>query len=389
MVGLYSRSSARSSENASLSRSSGKTAFFQKTLSLGIPRFGQATEGTPPEPIQPEGFYKKPNPIIVDPAQNKRFVVVGDSGAGEPFVQKFVGVLQRLFEKTPFASVLMLGDNVYGQADLGRHDLDGSPSMFESRIKQPFQTLLQKGVQLFGILGNHDVRGKEEVAQLQYLGVPRFYSFTRGNTDFFALDTTILLPHYDSTYKDRTGMANDESRKMLSWLDTALRESKSKYRVVMGHYPMYCSGRYNNRGINAELIRMFLQPLLIKHQVDLYLCGHEHHYERSEPIYGLRHILSGSASKMTKKIKHAEDPPYPRAKLERQNQIMILEETDAGLTFQAINPEGTVIDSGLIPARERTPLDPATNPPNQSAAQLFAFVKKATEFLHPPESEAS
>jgi hypothetical protein len=68
---------------------------------------------------------------------------------------------------------------------------------------------------------------------------------------------------------------------------------------------------------------------------------------------------------------------------------MIFEETDAGLTFQAINPEGTVIDSGLIPARERTPLDPATNPPNQSAAQLFAFVKKATEFLHPPESEAS
>lgn len=358
-------------------------------ISFGNTALESCTSTSCPVPLQPEGFYKLPNPVLEDPAQNKRFVVVGDSGAGEPFIQKFGALLQTLFEKTPFASVLMLGDNVYGQADDGRHELDGSPSLFEDRIKRPFQALLQKGVQLFGILGNHDVRGKQEAEQLKYLGAPRFYNFTRGNTDFFALDTTILLPHYDFTYKERIGMANDEARKMLSWLDTALGESKSKYRVVMGHYPMYCSGRYNNRGINAELIRMFLQPLLIKHQVDLYLCGHEHHYERSEPIYGLRHLLSGSASKITKKVKHADDPPYPRAKLERQNQVMIFEETPAGLTFQAINPEGTVIDSGLIPARERMPLDAVKNPSNQPAAKLFDFVKKATEFLHPPETEAS
>ncbi len=354
--------------------------------SWGKMSFGNTANNFSPPPLQPEGFYKLSNPLISDPAQNKRFVVVGDSGAGEPFIQKFGALLQRLFEKTPFASVLMLGDNVYGQADDGRHELDGSPSMFEDRIKRPFQALLQKGVQLFGILGNHDVRGKQEAEQLKYLGVPRFYQFTRGNTDFFALDTTILLPHYDYTYKERTGMANDEARKMLSWLDTDLGESKSKYRVVMGHYPMYCSGRYNNRGINAELIRMFLQPLLIKHQVDLYMCGHEHHYERSEPIYGLRHILSGSASKITKKVKHADDPPYPRAKLERQNQIMMFEETAAGLTYQAINPEGSVIDSGLIPPKERVPLDSTKFLPNQPAEKLFDFVKKATEFLHPPEA---
>lgn len=331
-------------------------------------------------PIQTEGFYQKPRDLG---NEKNRFVVIGDSGGGLPFREMFADRLERLLQSKPFQSVLVLGDNVYGAPKDGTHPMDGDPALFTDRLWESFKGLIQKGVELFPILGNHDVRYGQEEKQLAYLNVPRYYQFSRGNVDFFAVDTTVMLPSYDSCYKERPDFAHQKAKEQVEWLDQQLAKSKSKYKIVMGHYPMYCSGRYHTRGINAELVRSILQPILIKHQVDAYLCGHEHHYERSQSIYGLTHFLSGSSSKLTKKVEHEKDPPYSRAALKQEHQFMLFEETDDGLAFQTINKEGQVIDSGLVPPRSRpAPVGTAVPEEARPLKKILSFLSYATKFLH-------
>lgn len=42
--------------------------------------------------------------------------------------------------------------------------------------------------------------------------------------------------------------------------------------IVVGHYPVFSPGSH---GDTAEL-NLYLQPLLERHGVDVYLCGHDH-----------------------------------------------------------------------------------------------------------------
>ena len=60
------------------------------------------------------------------------------------------------------------------------------------------------------------------------------------------------------------------------WLDAGLRESEATWRVVSMHHPIFSSGR--NRDTPER--RALLLPVLLRHEVDLVLQGHDHTYAR-------------------------------------------------------------------------------------------------------------
>lgn len=62
------------------------------------------------------------------------------------------------------------------------------------------------------------------------------------------------------------------------------------WKIVSGHHPLYSSGYY---GTNLELIKR-LEPLFARYRVQLYLNGHEHHYERTKPIKGTTYLTCGT-----------------------------------------------------------------------------------------------
>lgn len=61
-----------------------------------------------------------------------------------------------------------------------------------------------------------------------------------------------------------------------AWLDERLGESDAKWRVVTMHHPTFSSGAERD---NAERRALFL-PVLLRHEVDLVLQGHDHTYSR-------------------------------------------------------------------------------------------------------------
>jgi hypothetical protein len=168
------------------------------------------------------------------------------------------------------------------------------------------------------------------------------------DVEFFAIDTTLFLPGYDHCYMDRPFWARTMSYIEYQWLDKALSESKAKFKIVYGHYPLYSSGMHAKK---AEMVKQFrdrVEPLLIKHGVNLYLAGHEHHYEKSKVIGGIQHIVSGAGGKV-RKIFYQDNPPYPREMAMAKSHFMLFDITDSGLSYQVISRKGNVLDSGLIP----------------------------------------
>jgi acid phosphatase len=72
--------------------------------------------------------------------------------------------------------------------------------------------------------------------------------------------------------------------------------------VVVGHHPIYSSGFYGNDP--AAIAR--LTPLFRQHGVQLYINGHEHHYERSRVIDGTTYLQVGGAGAALRAVVPAE-----------------------------------------------------------------------------------
>lgn len=271
-----------------------------------------------------------------------RFAVIGDQGTGDAFEHAMTARMAKVHDARPFAATLMLGDNVYNRGEVGK---------FDGAIKAPFAGLLSRGVRLYGILGNHDVRTQRGEAQLSYLGQGKQHwwktTLADGDVDVFGLDTTLLVKdpkaHLASDEAWRTSMG----QKQLVWLERALERSDATYKVVVGHHPMYSSG---NRQDERSELKGKLEDLLVEHGVDAYLAGHQHVYERREPKRGITHIVSGNGARQ-------EHPTVGRGRLPRvrshDNEFMLFEAKPDGLAFQALGVDGRVIDEGVLAPKRR------------------------------------
>lgn len=310
-------------------------------VQTSLPVFGRSSKAKTAEPspqtIQPDLFAPRQSKV-----GETRFAVIGDPGSGTANQLSIARRMKETYKQTPYASVLVLGDNVYDE---------GEPWLFEDRIEKPYGALMEKGVRFFPILGNHDVREGYEDQQLSYWGAPRFYSVPLApDVEGFAIDTTLYLPNYDKCYPNREFWALKQAEIQTQWLENALSQSKAKFKIVMGHYPIYSSGAHSVQPESLLKLRAMLEPIFVKHGVDLYLSGHEHHYERSKPIAGIHHIVSGAAGRL-RDIYYQDSPPHPREKAIAKYHFMLFEVKPEGLSFQVLSKRGKVLDSGLITAK--------------------------------------
>jgi hypothetical protein len=199
-----------------------------------------------------------------------KFAVIGDTGEpgpGQAAVAKQMAAWRGRF---PFTFSLMVGDNLYGRE---------SARDYERKFSGPYKALIDGGVKFYAALGNHD-----EAAQTQFklfnMGGQKYYTFKPQNgVRFFALD---------SNYVDQ---------KQLQWLDKELAASGSDWKIVYFHHPLYSSGGTHG---SADLQRDLLEPVLIKHGVNVAFMGHEHFYERIKPQKGVAYFIIGSSSKLRK-----------------------------------------------------------------------------------------
>ncbi len=244
-----------------------------------------------------------------------QFAVIGDSGAGNSRQFELAKLMAQWHEKFPFNFVIMLGDNIYG---------GHKPRDFEKKFELPYKPLLDQGISFYASLGNHD-DPNERFYKLFNMKEQRYYTFTKGNVRFFALDSNYMDP------------------KQLDWTEAQLRSSTSAWKICYFHHPLYSSGQAH--GSDTDL-RLILEPILMKYGVNVVFSGHEHFYERIKPQKGIYYFISGAASKL--RVRNIGRTDLTAAGFDLDLSFMLVQIAGDELHFQTIARTGKTIDSGTI-----------------------------------------
>ncbi len=244
-----------------------------------------------------------------------RFVAIGDMGTGEPaqyqVAQRMLGFRQNF----PFSFVIMLGDNVYG----GK-----SPIELQKKFEIPYKPLLDAGVQFYAALGNHDDTN-ERFYKFFNMNGQQYYSFKKGNVEFFALNSNYFDPQ------------------QLMWLEKQLAASDADWKICYFHHPLYSSGSFH--GSSTEL-RAVLEPLFVKYGVQVVFAGHEHVYERVKPQKGVYYFTEGASGEL--RPGDLKKTTLTAVGYDQDRSFLSVEISGDELFFQAISRTGMTIDSGSI-----------------------------------------
>jgi len=208
-------------------------------------------------PLEPSSAGREPD---------LRIAAAGDVGHPGGRERATARAMERAARLRPFDALVLLGDNAYPEGD---------PARLEDTVFDPFAPILDRGAQLWPILGNHDVMDGHAAANVEALGMPGpWYAEHLDDLLFVGLDS------------------NDLSAEQLSWLDSTLDGSDATWKIVALHHPPYSAG-YQGSDLEA---RRLVSPIAEHHGVQLVLSGHEHDYERSRPINGVTYVVSGAGS---------------------------------------------------------------------------------------------
>jgi len=161
-------------------------------------------------------------------------------------------------------------------------------------------------IRWYPILGNHEHEGNTE-AVVEYTNVSRrwimpdrYYSSTWSvseNVDVLLLfiDTPPLIDKYRNDPERYPAAGKVPLEEDLEWIDSTLSASNAKWKIVMGHHPVY-AGTTKSESERTDLQER-LQPLLDKHNVDISVCGHIHNFQHIRvPNSGVDYFVNTSAS---------------------------------------------------------------------------------------------
>ena len=258
------------------------------------------------------------------PPNTVRFVALGDMGTGSRNQYRIAERLTAYHNERPFEVIVTLGDNIYPSGD---------PSDLPAKFERPYAELLRRGIRFYASLGNHDVvRGRKSLIQYRHfnMGGRSYYSFTKQNdlVEFFALDST----------------APDADQRQ--WLEQALSDSRARWKIAYFHHPLYSSGL--RHGSNVTL-RAQWEPLFVRYGVSAVISGHDHFYERTKPQQGVYYFVSGAGGQLRQNNINRKSPFFAAGN-DRVNSFMYFEVNEDVLSFWAVDADGRILDSGVLPS---------------------------------------
>jgi 3',5'-cyclic AMP phosphodiesterase CpdA len=244
------------------------------------------------------------------------FGIIGDMGTGSRKQREVGAVMEKVrAERFPFTFVLTVGDNLYGSQDADD---------FKKKFVVPYKALLDAHVTFHAALGNHDVVAQREY-ELFNMNGQRYYTFTKGPAQFFALDSTMMTPE------------------QLRWFEEQLAQSRAPWKIAYLHHPLYSSGIRHGPSL---VLRNALEPLLTKYGVQVMFSGHEHFYERLVPQKGVQHFITGAGGQL--RLLNIRRGTETAAGYDTDNSFMVARIRGDEMYFESINRRGWTIDAGIV-----------------------------------------
>jgi hypothetical protein len=239
------------------------------------------------------------------------YIVIGDFGDGRSGQQRVAEAMARVVRErastaNPIRFVLTTGDNIYSVvpgvwlAGSGGRDADWAKRFFS-----PYRDTLAS-IPFFPVLGNHDGNESEKRADLDVYfdnfffpgnRPARWYQFNyAGLIDFFALDSTANSELGPPAPVWLPGGVQHQ------WARKALHASRSPWKLVYIHHPIFNAGPGHEKERNFERMSHLLD-LFGETGVQAVFQGHEHNFQvsRLNPrSRGIRFFVSGAGGELRK-----------------------------------------------------------------------------------------
>ncbi|MFC9232895.1 metallophosphoesterase [Streptomyces decoyicus] len=258
-------------------------------------------------------------------------LVTGDAGTGDEAQYAVAAAARDVCRAERIGLAVGLGDNIYENGPESDDD-----SEFQDKFETPNSGI---DVPWLMVLGNHDCsglipgsggdpsRGDREVSYAatsrRWYMPSRYYSVPLPAADplveFFAIDTipwSSYVAQLDPYYR----WDGPYMREQRSWLDGALRASRARWKVVIGHHPYLNNGKHGSAGsydgfeIGNYTSGVHLKDMYEKvvcGRADLILSGHDHTLQILEPTArtgGTRQVVCGASAKTEDGTAHFGHP---------------------------------------------------------------------------------
>jgi len=251
-----------------------------------------------------------------------RVAVAGDTGTGDSAEE---ATAEQMAEQAkanggPYDALLLLGDLIYE---------DGQVDLVDDAVTGPFAALLENDTTLVPVLGNHDYLSDEQAQIMDALGQDTTWYVTHiGQLRVIVLDT------------ERT-----DDPGQTAWLDDTLRtpQPPGTWTVVAMHKPAYSAGYHGS----DEQVQQLWAPLFDQYDVPLVLAGHDHDYQRSEPIDGVTYVVSGAGAKL-RRTGHDDFTAVSASTLHFVDLVVYSDR----IVLRAIDQDGMLVDTFTLRASQ-------------------------------------
>lgn len=151
----------------------------------------------------------------------------------------------------------------------------------EKKKKEMYEKIKSAGVQVYYVIGNHEVENNHLDDVLHFLSMERdFYSFEYEDCKFIILNSCYFnkegedYSYFEKNYKEEGMTYPVISQEQIEWLQRELKDEKR--HIVFSHHSLV--NDFKDRGIyNREVIRKMFE----KTNVILCMNGHDHGDELS------------------------------------------------------------------------------------------------------------
>jgi 3',5'-cyclic AMP phosphodiesterase CpdA len=246
-----------------------------------------------------------------------RLIAVGDFGVGGDAQRRFGAAVQAFEARNPADLLIALGDNDYTE----------SPDAFHANWEASFGWTGAAGVNVTGVLGNHDVRVEGGRYEFDELRMPRRY-FRRalGPVELYLLDS------------------NNVDAAQTAWLRRTLARSRARWRIAVAHHPAFSCGTYSS---HPAVVARWV-PLFERYRVRLVLAGHDHNYQRFAPRRGVRYVIHGGGNPRLYPLKRCPAGYPRRVRGALQRGFLYLVVRSRRLDGWAVTPAGRRTDHFVL-----------------------------------------
>jgi len=202
----------------------------------------------------------------------------------------------------------------------------------------------------YPVLGNHEYKGNSQ-AVIDYSKVSRrwvmparYYTIVKKVDDttsirLIFIDTAPLIGKYRNDSIDYPDVCKQDKKAQLHFIDSVLSVSTEKWKVVIGHHPIYANTTKNED--ERTDMQSSLDPVLRKHNVDFYICGHIHNFQHIQQKNSPVDYFVNSSASLSRPVESTTETLFTSDK----SGFSICKATNNSLSISFINALGESIYS--------------------------------------------